>query len=317
MKQRRNRPFDILCAGELLIDLISTDYAESFDEVTTFQRIQGGSPANLCMNMARLGNRTRLVACVGQDDMGRFLKKYVENLGVDCTYLRHVEAPTTLVLVTRTNKVANFEAYRLADRLISADQFYAGMSIECSIFHTTCFALSLEPARSNILDMAERFWQSGGQLSIDLNYAQKIWPDRAEAQQIVAGYCNRGAIVKVSEVDWERLYGSPLSDAEQAARHFLDLGVSAVCVTLGSEGAFVASPSEAHFLPSRPVDVADTTGAGDAFWSGFLTAWLDGHSLLHCAIAARRMAEIKIGTFGVLPDRVDRDLIYSDLAVSR
>lgn len=313
MNRQQKRPFDILCAGELLIDLISTDYAETFDEVTTFQRIQGGSPANLCMNMARLGNKTKLVASLGNDDMGRFLRKSVENLGVDCTHIRHVDLPTTLVLVTRTNKVANFEAYRLADRMIAGDQFDPVFAVEYAVFHTTCFALSLEPARTNILNMAKKFHQAGGQVSIDVNYAGKIWPDQAEAQKIVAAYCNLGALIKVSEVDWERLYNLPLTDQEKAARHFLDMGAAAVCVTLGSEGAFVASQTESHFLPSRPVQVADTTGAGDAFWSGFLTAWLDGHSLLDCAKAARRMAEIKIGTFGVLPDKVEREMIYVDL----
>ena len=312
MQNRRNRPTDILCAGELLIDLISVDYAESFEEVKSFERHFGGSPANLCMNMARLGNKTKLAATVGTDGMGDYLKGFVENMGVDCTHLRQVKEPTTLILVTKTRKVANFEAYRGADTNISASQMSKAILKNCSLFHTTCFALSQHPAKRNIYEAAKRAVQLGCQLSIDANYAQKIWPDQAEARQIVAGYCKLGAIVKVSEVDWERLYGSPLKDAEKAAAHFLDLGAAAVCVTLGGDGAFAASAGEGHFLPARPVEVKDTTGAGDAFWSGFLTAWLDGHSVLNCAKAGRRMAELKIGVIGPLPDKVDKTLIYSD-----
>lgn len=60
----KERQFDICCAGELLIDFISEEFADDLDAVSQFRRLQGGSPANLCMNMSRLGNRTALVATV-------------------------------------------------------------------------------------------------------------------------------------------------------------------------------------------------------------------------------------------------------------
>jgi fructokinase len=307
---KRTRKIDILCAGELLVDFLSQDFAETLDETVNFIRQIGGSPANLCMNMARLGNATKLVASVGKDDMGAYLHRFVENLGVDCSQLAHVDYPTTLILVTRTKWVANFEAYRAADCHILPNQLPAAVLKECSIFHTTCFALSKKPSQLTLMKAARRAASFGCQLSIDANYAQKIWRDREEAQRLVKEYCALGALVKVSEVDWERLYEERLTDPSKAAKHFLNLGASLVCVTLGSEGCLVANTSESHFLPSRKVEVKDTTGAGDAFWSGFLSAWLDGMEPMNCAKAGRRMAELKIGTFGVLPDKVDKLEIY-------
>lgn len=313
MEKRRNRPLDILSAGELLVDMISADYADTFDAVKNFERHFGGSPANLCMNMARLGNKTALAATVGKDGMGDFLKTAVQHQGVDCTLLRQVHKPTTLILVTKTRHVASFEAYRSADPFITAAQLSNATLKKCTLFHTTCFALSKNPAQNNILSAAREAARLGCQLSIDANYASKIWPNQREAQLLVSSYCSMGAIVKVSEVDWERLYGSKMEDAEQAASHFLELGAAIVCVTMGGEGAFVATKSEKHFLPARPVEIKDTTGAGDAFWSGFLTAWLDGHSALNCAKAGRRMAEMKISLSGPLPDIVKKNWIYGDI----
>jgi sugar/nucleoside kinase (ribokinase family) len=306
------REYAILSVGELLVDMLSSGFAEDFKDVIDFKRVPGGSPANLCMNMARLGNKTKLVAGVGNDDMGRFLVEYVEELGVDCTHLEQKKLPTTLILVTRSMTVSNFEAYRGADTQISTSQMPSDILEKTSIFHTTCFGLSEQPAQKAILESAKKAYDLGCQLSIDTNYAQKIWNNQTEAQIVVANYCSMGAMVKISEVDWQRLYNSPLTDAHVAVNHFLAIGAKEVCVTLGGDGCLVGTAEERHFLEARPVEVKDTTGAGDAFWSGYLTAWIDGHTLLNRAKAGRRMAELKLGYFGTLPMTVDKAVIYED-----
>ena len=310
----RTKPIDLLSVGELLIDMISTDFADSMDAVESYRRIVGGSPANLAMNMKRLGNNSGLISSIGKDGFGDFLMGYVRNLGLNTEGVVQVaDVPTTLILVTRSKSVSDFEAYRGADTYILPTQVSDAVLSNAAIFHTTCFALSLNPAQSTILDAASRATALGCKLSIDVNYAQKIWKNNAEAREIVAKYVSHGAFVKCSEVDWERLYGEKLTDPEAAAAHFLSLGAGEVCVTLGGDGCFVANREGGHFLAARKVDVKDTTGAGDAFWSGYLTARLDGHSLINAAKAARRMAEIKIGHFGPLPSTVERSRIYEDI----
>ncbi len=307
------RPIDILSTGELLVDFITAEFASTLDEATLFKRIPGGSPANLCMNMARLGNQAILIASVGNDDMGTILRNYVARQGVDVSYITQVEEPTTLILVTRSASVANFQAYRGADAMLAIRQFPYSRFEEISIFHTTCFALSKNPAQRVILEAAEKARRAKCQLSLDANYSEKIWPERLEAQRLVAELSRLGALVKVSDVDWERLYEDASPSPDAVIDHFLKMGATEVCFTLGANGCWVANDKERHFLPGRAVEVKDTTGAGDAFWSGYLTARLDGKSLLDCAIAGRRMAEIKISHFGPLPDKVDRAAIYADL----
>ncbi len=307
----RGKAIDILAVGELLIDMMSTDFADSMDAVESYRRIPGGSPSNLGMNMKRLGNNVRLISSVGKDGFGDFLVNYIQDLGLNTEGIAQIMGvPTTMILVTRSKTVSDFEAYRGADTHILPSQISDNVLSNAAIFHTTCFALSMNPAQNTILDAAYRASNFGCRLSIDVNYAQKIWKNNAEAREIVAKYISHGAFVKCSEVDWERLYGAKLTDAKAAAQHFLDFGAGEVCVTLGGDGCYVANREGGHFLEARKVEVKDTTGAGDAFWSGYLTARLDGHSLLKAAKAARRMAEIKIGHFGPLPTTVERARIY-------
>lgn len=302
----------VLAVGELLIDFISTNYAETLNEAATFEPLAGGSPANMAGNLARLGQAAGLVATVGTDAMGNYLKEFVDGLNLDIRWLRQVAMPTTLILITKSKEVSSFEAYRLADCVILEEQLPEVVLDQLKVFHTTCFALSREPARSSILQAAARVAAAGGRVSIDANYAHKIWPNQAEAQQVVADYCALGAMVKFSDVDWERLYGSPLERSEEAAQFLHGLGAKTVCITLGEKGCFVSNGEEAYRVPTRPIEVVDTTGAGDAFWSGFICAYLDGYGLQQCALAGRRMAEIKLQHFGPLPPKVDKRVLYLD-----
>lgn len=308
------REIDILSAGELLIDMITAEFVQSLDEANLFKRIQGGSAANLCSNMARLGNNTLLVATVGNDDMGRVLKNYVTTLGVDTSGVSLLDDyATTLILVTRSATTSDFVPYRGADSVLSIRQFPFGRFEQISVFHTTCFALSKDPAQSVLLDAAEKARRAGCKISLDANYAAKIWPDRNEAQKKVREYVRQGAMIKISDVDWERLFGEKATSPDVVFDYFLRNNASEVCYTMGAEGCWVANDQERHFVPGRTVEVKDTTGAGDAFWAGYLTAAIDGRSLLERAQAGRRMAELKIGHFGPLPATVDRNSIYEEL----
>ena len=301
---------DILSVGELLVDLISSDFADDFSKVQDFKRVFGGSPANLAMNMARLGNRVELAATVGEDPLGTYVIREVEKLGVSTQRIRQCPEPTTAILVTRSTATADFIPYRGADQQILSEQLAGTDGTWPKILHTTCFALSENPARTTILKMAEKVAGAGGQLSIDANYSGKIWPNRAEALAVVEQYCRLNALIKVSDVDYLRLFHHRMEDPQAAAEYFLNCGAKAVCVTEGAKGLWVANQQGGVYVPGRKVEVKDTTGAGDAFWSGFLTAWLDGKGLEACGKAGRAMAELKIGHFGPLPAKVNRELIY-------
>ncbi|HNG89179.1 MAG TPA: PfkB family carbohydrate kinase, partial [Saprospiraceae bacterium] len=163
------RPIDLLSAGELLVDFITAEFVQTLDEATLFKRIPGGSPANLAMNMARLGNKALLAASVGNDDMGTVLRNYVARIGVDVSYVAQVDEPTTLILVTRSAAVSNFQPYRGADALLSIRQFPYQRFEEIGIFHTTCFGLSKQPAQHVIMEAAEKARHAGCQISVDAN----------------------------------------------------------------------------------------------------------------------------------------------------
>lgn len=296
---------EIVCVGELLLDLISLEYAEDFRSADKYQRLPGGSPANLAMNLARLGRKSGLIATVGRDDAGELLIDAVRSAGADVTYITRQAEPTTLILVTKSQAVSNFEPYRMADRMIFPDQIPQEYLAGTRILHTTAFALSQEPARTTIHEAMEQAANNGIRLSTDFNYADKIWDgNRVAALLSLRKIAATGALVKVSEVDYERLFEKTVIDYHSAAHDIVAMGASVVCLTLGEEGCFIVHPDGEFHLPAREVEVKDTTGAGDAFWSGFLAAHLEGLDWETCARAGRGMAERKLGHVGPLTEQL-------------
>jgi fructokinase len=97
---------------------------------------------------------------------------------------------------------------------------------------------------------------------------------------------------------------------EVAIERFHAMGPRIVLYTMGRQGMLLSDRGEITAIPARDIEVADATGAGDAFWSGFLLALIDGLDLRHCAYVAREIAELKLRTVGPLPGTQDRQALY-------
>jgi sugar/nucleoside kinase (ribokinase family) len=306
------KKYALLAVGELLADFIGIDYTEDLSTTEKFQRFQGGSPSNLAANMARLGGKTAIVSCVGNDNLGKYLIKKVAETGVDISYIvTDDENPTSIVVVSRTKSTPDFIAYREADRMIQSKHISDELLSQTAIFHTTCFALSKSPAQESIIESAGRAARLGCQLSIDLNYAPQIWADRANAHAVVQAYVSNGAFVKMSEDDAERFYGYAV-EPDKAIADFHSWGAKLICFTMGGKGSIISTNGGKDQLKmeARKIEVIDATGAGDSYWSGFLTAFLDGNSPEVCANAGANIAVLKLTTMGPLPAKVDKAILY-------
>lgn len=301
-------PYNVVCAGEALIDLVSAEYATDLTEVRVFEPHVGGSPANLAHNLRMLGLDVGLVCAVGADAFGRRIVSSFRESGLPVELVTEVPGHrTTLVAVTKSKGSPDFEVYRGADCEGAYAPFEVALASGTEIFHTTAFALSRAPMRSHLQRVGAAFAKTGATLSIDANYAEKVWPDRARAQRVILDYLRRGALVKMSEVDYERLYEKPLTmnDAQAAAEPLLAAGARLVCFTFGGEGAVAVTPEACVRHAPPPIDIVDATGAGDSFWAGFLAAYLANKVPSDCLRIGAEVAAKKLRQQGPLRERVE------------
>jgi fructokinase len=304
---KKNKKIDILCVGEVLVDFIGHQQGVLINNTRDYHRYIGGSPTNVAMNSARLGLNSVMVATVGNDGFGEYIFERLSNVGVNTNYIAQQEnKATSVIFVSRSDGTPDFIPFREADYCINDNQISKETLLDTKIFHTTCFALSKNPAQSTILRKAEEAFNLGCQLSIDINYAKKLWNSQEEALQIIKTYCKFNPLVKISEDDMLRLFQKELPH-QDIFEFFHNEGVEIVCLTLGSKGVKLSKKGhEIIEMPAIKIEkVMDTTGAGDAFWSGFLFAYIKEKSIKECLEVALKLAALKLQNVGRLPDNIN------------
>ena len=298
---------DNICIGEVVIDFIGHEINTSINRTKDYHRFLGGSPTNVAVNASRLGLKSLLVASCGQDGLGEYIVRKLKDNHVNTNQIAKLDStPTSVIFVSKSTETPDFIAYREADCQIFEDQLPDEIIADANIFHTTCFALSKNPARQTILNRAKKASELGLQLSIDINFSERIWSDREEAKQVLAEYLALNPLVKLSEDDCYRLFAEVKTE-DFIFDYFHKLGASRICLTKGKNGVVLSDLEQGLFFQeAMSIDeIKDATGAGDAFWTGFLYAQLQQKDLDESISIAQRLASIKLQNVGRLPDNID------------
>jgi len=302
---------DVLAIGETVVDLISLKHTESLLDAHSFRKYAGGAPANLATNVARLGGKAAIVSKIGAGPFGQFLKDEFDKAGVITDHL--VMTPdlnSTVIFIARTAGTAESQALRDADYKLRPDEISYEAIRRARIVHASAFALSREPCRFAVEEAFRIAKSSGKIVSLDPNYNPPVWPNQEEAASVLSRLFAYVTITKPSLDDAQRLFG-----AGRAPEWYIDqyqaMGPKVIVLTMGSKGVFISDRNGLVHVPARKIEVVDATGAGDAFWSGFLMALLDGHSLQRCALFAREIVERKLTSVGPLTEPVDRWDIFN------
>ena len=301
------KTIDIISIGEVLVDFIGHEINTSINRTKDYHRFLGGSPTNVAVNASRLGLKSVLVASCGQDGLGEYIVRKLKSNNVEITQIRKSPTlPTSVIFVSKSTNTPDFIPYREADCEIFESQLPDETISKAKIFHTTCFALSKNPARETILNRANKAKELGLQLSIDINFSERIWPNREEAKEVLKVYLSNDPLVKISEDDCYRLF-SEVKTEDYIFEFFHNLGASTICLTKGKNGVVVSDINNGLFFQEAiPIDeIKDTTGAGDAFWTGFLYAQLNKKTLEESVAIAQKLASIKLQNVGRLPDNID------------
>lgn len=262
--------FDIAAFGEILIDF--TYHGRNEKGQRLFAQNPGGAPANMLVAAGKLGARTAFLGKAGDDIHGRFLKEALEQESIDTRgFLLDKDFFTTLAFVDLDEKGErsfSFARKPGADAKMEIEDLHTGVLENSRIFHVGSVSLTDEPSRSATLYALKKTKKKGSHISYDPNYRSSLWKSEDRAKMEMRSLISYADVMKISDEET-----SLLTDAdtpEEAAEILCSQGVKIVVVTLGAKGAYVRNQDGGLYVPGFPSKVVDTTGAGDAFWGGFL-----------------------------------------------
>lgn len=257
----------IVSCGEALIDFVPMTGSAG---EAGYRPLPGGSPFNVAIAAARLGQPAGFLSRVSTDFFGDQLVATLQANAVDTGLVVRGEESSTLAFVAlapgEEPRYAFFNT-GAADRSLVAADVPDTMSDAIACLHFGSFSLAVEPAATTLAGLMAR--ESGRRvISLDPNVRPTLVGERTAYVQRLEALVRLASIVKVSAADLDWLY--PGEPAESVARRWLDTGPSVIAVTAGERGAFGLTGSLRAEARGAPVDVVDTVGAGDTFQAGLL-----------------------------------------------
>ena len=268
-----------------------------------FKQGAGGKGFNQGIAAHKSGGDVTMITKLGRDSLAAVATDAMDSVGLSKDHLFYSETEPTGVA------------------LISVDENTS--QNEIIIVPGACATISDE----DIASVAERIKESAYlllQLEVNQDANEKVAAmakaagvkvivNTAPYSPVTDEFLSGCYLVTPNEVEAEELTGicvSDLESADKAAKVFKDKGVQNVVITLGSRGVYVNEGGKSEIVPAYKVNAIDTTGAGDAFNGGLLTALSEGKTIGEAARFANALAAIsvqRIGTTPSMPTRAEID----------
>ncbi|QRN80576.1 MAG: carbohydrate kinase, partial [Nocardiopsis sp. BM-2018] len=274
------------------------------------------------VGVARLGVPSGFIGKVGDDPFGHHLAEVLRSEGVDVSQLRFDgEARTALAFVSLSESgERDFMFYRhpSADMRHRPDELDEAAIRAADVLHVGSISTIVEPAASATRHAVRLAQAAGTLVSYDPNLRLPLWPDATAAERGIRALWGDADLIKVSDDELRFLTGG---DDVAAARSLWTPRLRALLVTRGEAGVtYLLRDGHAH-VPGFAVEVADTTGAGDAFTAAVLAALVRTPTLLEDATAleaalryANAFAALTTTRRGAIPAMPDRGRVERFLA---
>jgi ribokinase len=266
----------------------------------------GGKGANQAVAARRLGAEVRFIGCVGDDTSGPQLRQAMADEGIDVDGLATIpgmHSGTALITVDRAgrNQIACASGANLhlsVDWLARFPEAFAWAQV------VVC---QLEVPLETVLWTLQTACQHGAMTVLNPAPAQPlphaIWP--------LIDY------LTPNEIEAAQASGMPpvtLENAADVSQELLSRGPRVVILTLGAQGAFLATREQHQHVPALSVPVVDTTAAGDAFTGALAVALAEGQApeaAVRFANAAGGLACTQPGAQPSLPSRASVEALLA------
>ncbi len=294
--------YDFFCLGGASVDLILKAPRLPLSGEKLVLDFHGQQPGGLVANAAcaasRLGLHTAWAGTIADDERGNLILDDFANFNVDAshiTVLPDENSNFTVILLEPSGERTILIVPVLPSPPPLDETVLAALS-QAKMVYSIPFGAEWVETIANAVHLG------GGILALDVEASSPAQGGELESVLRHADlvFCSLSGLQLASGID----------DVQAGAKRLLEMGITCVVVTLGSQGAWAFRQNQALYTPALEVPVVDTTGAGDCFHAAFAFGYLENWSLeqsLQFATTAAALAVQEIGARAGYPTCADID----------
>ncbi|MGN6196814.1 MAG: carbohydrate kinase family protein [Ginsengibacter sp.] len=251
--------FSVVCFGEILWDFLPQG------------KVAGGAPVNVAYHLTQLGKSPAVITKIGDDDLGKELKKSFEQKKIDTTFFQTDPIhPTGKVIADIKDHEVVYDIVKpVAWDFIEWKEEFSSLLNESQYFVFGSLVTRNDVSRKTLFQCLEVAHTK----VLDIN----LRPPHFD-KNVLKELLQKADMLKLNEGELHLISGwfNDLKNDEDRIQFLKeDFNINTIIVTKGSKGAVLFSNDIFYYHKGYPVSVADTIGSGDAFLAAMISSFID------------------------------------------
>lgn len=269
---------DVLTIGRCGVDIYPLQTNRVLEDVETFGKFLGGSPTNVAVAAARLGEDCATLTGVGDDPFGRWVCREMKRLGVSDEFVivdPHLNTPVTFCEIIPPDHFPFFfyRAPSAPDLQIRHADLPEETIKNCALLWISGTGLCEDPSYTSHMEALAMRGRTTHTV-FDMDWRPMFWHDPSEARERYARVLEFATVAVGNREECEIAVGE--SDPDRAADALLERGVELAIVKQGGDGTLAKTRDERIEIPVQKCTVLNGAGAGDAFGGSLVHGLLRG-----------------------------------------
>ena len=300
------RKLDLIPIGRVAIDFNPLDYFKPLSESTDFRKYVGGSPANIAVGLARLGEKVGFIGKVSDDQFGDYVTDFFKKEGIDVSHIFRATGGEKLGL-TFTEILSKDESsilmYRdgIADLMLNVDEIDEEYIKSAKAILISGSALSQSPSREACLKAMFIAKKVNTKVIFDVDYRPYNWKNKDEIAIYYSLVASNSDMIMGSreEFDLTEAISAPRRTDAESAKDWISKGNKIVIIKHGKQGSTAyTADGNSYSIKPFPVKAFKSFGGGDGYGSSFIYGLLSGWDIMDCLEMGSASASMLVAAHG-------------------
>jgi len=306
-----------LVFGRAGMDMFASPIGTKAEHAETFESGLGGSSANICAGICKLGGASALVTSVSNDCCGRFCLNQLAKYGVDTGNIRSLDGEFRISLAVYESTMDDFQLCIYRNNAVDFQVTEADVDkvdyTKWGALVTAGTVFAAEPSRGSTFRAFEHAKSNGLPIIFDIDYRPYSWPSPEAAADVLSRAGAASDMIVGNDEEFGFMAGG-IAKGRAMAEDLASSGSRIVIYKMGEKGAVTFAGGQEIRTGIYPVTALKPNGAGDSFMAGLLTGIAEGMPLRDAVLRGSACAAIVVAKPGCAPSMPDHAQLDAFLA---